>query len=151
MAPPSRFYNEPPYVIRKVITYSNAAGLGEEGTPIPIFDVTGSVIINALTALVTTIVAEEGATALMSLGITGQVALFIADTEPEDLDAGEFWQVIGTGAGTSGDALVAAMKDILVKANIINTVTNEAVTSGVIAYTALWTPLSADGLVAAAA
>ena len=150
MVPPSRYYNEAPFQSRKVITDSNAGGLGEEGTPIPIFDVTGVVLINTLTALVTTIVAEEGATTVMSLGVTGQVALFIADTEPEDLDAGEFWQVIGTGAGTNGDALVAAMKDILVSANIINTVSLAAVTSGVIAYTALWTPLSADGLVAAA-
>ena len=147
---PSRYYNEAPYQTFKVITYSNAAGLGEEGTPIPIFDVTGGVIVNSLSALVTTIVVEEGATALMSLGVTGQVALFIADTEPEDLDAGEFWQVIGTGAGTNGDALVAAMKDILVAANIINTVSNAAVTSGVIAYSAIWTPVTSDGSLVAA-
>ena len=149
MVVPSRYYNEAPYETFKVITYSNAAGLGEEGTPIPIFDVTGGVIVT-LSALVTTIVAEEGATALMSLGVTGQVALFIADTEPEDLDAGEFWQVIGVGAGTNGDALIAAMKDILVSANIINTVSNAAVTSGVIAYSAIWTPLTSDGSLVAA-
>ena len=146
---PSRYYNDAPYETFKVITYSNAAGLGEEGTPIPIFDVTGGVIVT-LSALVTTIVVEEGATALMSLGVTGQVALFIADTEPEDLDAGEFWQAIGTTAGTNGDALVAAMKDILVAANIINTVSNAAVTSGVIAYSAIWTPVTSDGNLVAA-
>ena len=150
MGVPSRYYNEAPYETFKVITYSNAAGLGEEGTPIPIFDVTGGVIVNSLSALVTTIVVEEGATALMSLGVTGQAALFIADTEPEDLDAGEFWQVIGVGAGTGGDALVAAMKDILVSANIINTVSNAAVTSGVIAYSAIWTPVTSDGSLVAA-
>ena len=57
MVVPSRYYNEAPYQTFKVITYSNAAGLGEEGTPIPIFEVTCGVIYNSLSALVPPIVA----------------------------------------------------------------------------------------------
>ncbi len=146
---PSRYYNNAPFPTLKVITYSNAAGVGEEGTPIPIFDVTGAVLVNAIAAFCTTSCTEEDGTALMSLGVTGQVALFIADSEPEDIDINEFWQAVAPG-DVGGVALVAAMKDILVSANIINTVSNKAVTAGVIAYTALWTPLTSDGKLVAA-
>ena len=148
MAPPSRFYTEPPYKVRKAITFTGATNLGAVGAA-PLFTVTGEVMVAFIAPFCTTNLVENGATTVMSLGVTGNVALFIANSEPEDIDANEFWQAVAP-SDVGGVALAAALQDILISANILLTVVNDTVTAGVLEVTAYWWPISDDGSIVAA-
>jgi hypothetical protein len=148
MVTPSRFYTEPPYKVRKTITFTGAANLGAVGAA-PLFTVTGEVMVAFIVPFCTTDLVENGATTTMALGVTGNTALFIAASEPEDIDANEFWQALAP-ADVGGVALLAALQDILVSANILLTIANDTVTGGVLELTCYWWPLSDDGSVVAA-
>ncbi len=134
--------------MRKAITFTGAANLGAVGAA-PLFTVTGEVMIAFIVPFCTVNLVENGATTTMALGITGNTALFIAASEPEDIDADEFWQAAAP-ADVGGVALVAALQDILVSADILLTVANDTVTGGTLEVTVYWWPLSDDGSVVAA-
>lgn len=148
MVPPSRFYTEPPYKVRKAITFTGAANLGAVGAA-PLFTVTGEVMVAFIVPFCTVSLVENGATTTMALGITGNTALFIVASEPEDIDVSEFWQAAAP-ADVGGVALAAKLKDILVSANILLTVANDTVTGGTLEVTVYWWPLSDDGNIVAA-
>ena len=139
-----------PYQItRKTATFTGAAGLGAAGD-FDLFDVTGEIYVVAIIAFCTTLLVENGATATMSLGTTNKVAQFIAASEPEDIDANEFWTALDPAAGAI--LLPTIMRDTLVQAtdDILLTIANDDVNSGVIEFTLQWRPISADGAVAVA-
>lgn len=131
---------------RATVTFTGAAGLGEAGTAVPVFTVTGEVIIDALVPYCTTLLTESGATATVSLGVTAGVADFIAATNAVDIDADEFW--VDTAPDANGVPLPAALTNILITDNIIVTPAAANVTAGVIEFTAFWRPISTDGNVA---
>lgn len=133
--------------VHKTITFDGTAGLGLAGTAVPIFTVTGEVLVVALVPFCTTLLTESGATATLALGVTGSTALFIAATNSVDIDANEFW--VDTTPDANGIALPAALKDIVITDNIIATpaVTNTA--TGVIRFDLVYIPLSTDGAVVA--
>ena len=143
LVPPSRFYSQPPYKVRKTITFTGAANLGAVGSS-PLFDVTGEVMVAFIVPFCTTSLVENGATTTMALGVTGNTALFIAASEPEDIDVNEFWQAVAP-ADVGGVALVAALQDILVSADILLTIANDTVTAGVLEITVYYWPPSDDG------
>lgn len=140
-----------PFKAEKTITFDGTAGLGLAGTAVPIFTVTGEVLIAYLAAFCATSLTEGGATAQISLGVVGNVTLFVAAGEPIDIDANEFWTVADPTA-VGGVAVPAAMKEILIAngANIVADPTVDDTTGGVIEFTAYWRPVSSDGLVVAA-
>ena len=146
---PSRYYNEPPFPIRKTITFAGTSALGLAGTAVPVFDITGEVLINYIVAWCSTLLVEAGATSILSMGVVGNTQLFIVNTEPEDIGVNEFWTVIAPSA-VGGVALDAKQKDILISANVILDPTTDDTDSGVLEITALWTPVSADGKLVAA-
>lgn len=127
----------------KTITFTGAAGLGAQGA-VPIFTVTGQVIVVALAPFCT--VNLVGASATLSLGVTGATTLFIASTTAADIDADEFW--IDATPDASGIALPAATKDIAIATNIIGTVGTADITAGAIRFVCYWMPLSSNGNVA---
>ena len=131
--------------VLKSVTFTGAAHLGAVGD-VPLFTVTGEVLITSIVPFCTDDLVENGATTVMSLGVTGQVALFIANSEPEDIDANEFWQAVAP-SDVGGVALVAALQDILVTADILVTVVNDTVTGGTLVTNIYWRPLSSNGLV----
>ncbi len=145
MAVPSRFYTQPPYKVRKAVTFDSGAGTGAIGN-VPLFTVTGEVIVAFLVPYCTTLLA--GASATLALGVTGSTALFIAATTATDIDADEFW--IDTAPDANGVAIPAALKDIAITDNIVGTVATAAISAGVLEVTCYWWPLSDDGDVEAA-
>lgn len=140
-----------PYrVERKTVTFTGASDKGAIGD-VALYTVTGEILVVALIPKCTTDLVENGATATMSLGVTTEVALFIAATEPEDIDEDDIWTAVAPTK--SSIALPAALKDIVVGGDadaILATVANDTITGGVLEFTLLWRAISADGAVAAA-
>lgn len=134
-----------PKLATKTITFDGTANKGAVGA-VPIFTVTGEVLIEKLVPFCTTLLTEAGATATLALGVTGSTSLFIAATNAVEIDANEFW--VDTTPDANGVALPATLKDIIVTDNIIATVAAQAVNAGVIRFDVLWRPLSPDGNVA---
>lgn len=125
----------------KSITFTGAANLGAVGT-VPIFTITGSVLVTLSSKCTTDLVSAGGGT--LALGVTGATTLFIGATTATTIDINEFW--VSTTPTAAGLALPAAMKDIAIGANIIGTVATADITGGVIEFTCLWIPLG-SGLV----
>ena len=148
MPTPSRYYSQPPYKVRKTVAFDGTSGNGATGT-VGLFTITGEVMVAFLVPFCTEDLVEGGATATMSLGVTGNVALFIAASEPEDFEVGEFWVAVAP-ADVGGVALAAALQDILVSADILLTIANDSVDDGTLEVTCYWWPLSDDGSVVAA-
>lgn len=132
------------YRVRKIITFTGAANLGQAGTNASIFTVTGEVLIIALVPFCTTDLTEALATATVSLGVTGSTALFIAATNSVDIDANEFW--VDATPDANGIALPAALKDIVITDDVLVACAAQNTNGGVIRFDCYWMPLSDDGL-----
>jgi len=145
MVTPSRYFTEPPHLATKTVTFTSAAGLGAVGN-VPLFTVTGQVLIAAVVPFCTTLL--DGATATLALGVTGSTALFVAATTATEIDANEFW--VDTAPDAYGIAIPAALKDIAITANIVGTVAVANITAGVLRLDVYWRPLSAGSKVVAA-
>lgn len=130
-------------VTRTSVTFDGTAGLGEAGTAVPVFTVTGEVVIEELIPYCTTLLTEALATATVSLGVTGSVALFIAATNSVDIDANEFW--VDTAPDANGIAIPAALQNIAITDNIIVTPATQNTNAGVLEFTCRWHPISTDG------
>jgi hypothetical protein len=144
----SRYYHQPPYLATKTVTFTGAANLGAVGN-VPLFTVTGEVIVEYIVAY--SVTTPVGATATLALGVTNSTALFIAATTATNLATGEFWtEATGGGTANAGIAVPAAMKGILVTSDIVGTVAVAAITGGVIRFDVYWRPLSANGALVAA-
>ena len=129
--------------VEKTITFTGASALGEVDVAVPLFTVTGEVLIERIMPLCTVNLA--GATATLALGVTGSTALFIAATTATDIDANKFW--VDTAPDANGIALPAALKDIMITDDIIGTPATETITGGAIRIVIFWRPISADGMV----
>ena len=132
----------PPYRASVTVTFTGAANLGEVGA-VPLFTVTGEVLIERIVPFCTTLLTEAGATATLALGVTGSTTLFIAATNAVEIDANEFW--VDTAPDANGVAVPAALKDIAITDNIIGTVGAQNVDSGVLRVDVWWRPLSGNG------
>jgi len=137
-------------VLRKSITFTGAATLGAVGN-VPLFTVTGEVVVVRLVPYTVLTLTEALATATLALGVTGLTSLFIEATNAVNLLTGEFWtEATGGGTANAGIALPAALKDIAITSNIVGTVGAQAINGGTLRFDLLWRPLSTDGLVVAA-
>lgn len=137
-------------IVRKSITFTGAATLGAVGN-VPLFTVTGEVVVVRLTPYTVLTLTEALATATLALGVTGSTALFIAATNAVNLLTGEFWtEATGGGTANTGIAIPAALKDIVITSNIVGTVGAQAINGGTLRFDLIWRPLSTDGNVVAA-
>lgn len=136
----ANFLRRIPRRFKKTVTFDGGAGSGAVGT-VAIATVTGSVLLNYLTARCLTNLA--GATATVELGVAGNTAALIAQATATDIDAGKFWHDATPEVGVSN----AVINKSLV-GNVILTVATAAVSAGVLEIVMLWTPLSDDGDVA---
>src|SRR3989304_4301332 len=147
---PPMIISPPSYVRRtsKEITFTGAAGLGAVGN-VPLFTVTGEVLVVYLVPYTVLTLTEALATATLALGVTNLTSLFIAATNAVNLLTGEFWtEATGGGAAKPGCAVPAALKDIAITSNIVGTVATQAVNGGTLRFDVYYLPLSSDGLVA---
>lgn len=129
----------------KLITFTGAADLGAVGA-VPLFTVTGAVMVDKIMAVCETDLV--GATATLALGVTGATTLLIAATTATDIDVDELW--VSNAPNATGIALPAGLQNILIHQNIIGTVATAAITAGAIRLVVLYTPISLDGEVVAA-
>ena len=134
--------------VHKTITFTGGAGLGAVGTPVSVFLNIGQVLVVAIVPFCTTLLTEAVAGATLALGITGSTALFIAATNAVDIDANEFW--LDTTPDPAGIALPAAVKDIVIAANVIITPATQNTNGGVLEIDLIYIPLSIDGAMVAA-
>src|SRR3972149_5642983 len=147
---PPMIISPPSYVRRtsKEITFTGAAGLGAVGN-VPLFTVTGEVLVVYLVPFTVLTLTEALATATLALGVTNSTALFIAATNAVNLTTGEFWtESTGGGTAEAGIAVPAPLKDIAISSNIVGTVATQAVNGGTVRFAVYYLPLSSDGLVA---
>lgn len=138
----SRFYQPDSILVSKTVTFTGAAGAGAIGT-VNLFTVTGDVeLVNFYGKCSTDLI---GATATLSVGVTGSPTAYVSNATAEDQDAGEG---IGGTAGMVG-SMVGSSADIVL-ANIILTVGTAAITAGVLVFYARYKPLSAGSSLVAA-
>ena len=131
----------------KTVTFDGNATTGAVGD-VPIFTVTGDIMIVSFVPVCTTSLTEAGATAEMSLGITTDDDFFIVITEPIDIADNEIW--FDATPTLTVEALPSGFQNIILNGdanNILATVTNEAVATGVINFSLRWYALSSNGLV----
>lgn len=133
--------------VSKSITFTGAANLGAVGA-VPLFTVTGEVEILTIVGIVDVDLTEAAPTATLALGVTGSTSLFIGPTTATAMDAGEFW--VSTTPTAAGIAIPAALKNIVINANIIGTVASQAVNGGALTVIVRYRPISDDSLVVAA-
>lgn len=129
---------------RKTLTFDGGSGTGEAGA-VPLFTVTGEVLVALLCSYCSVNVASAGAPTLL-LGVTGDTDLFIASTTALDIDAGDFW--VSDTPTANGMAVPAALKDIAITDNIIATVGVADITGGTIRFDLYWMALSPSSNVA---
>ena len=132
------------YLARSSVTFTGAANLGAVGA-VPFFTVTGAVLVQYIVGFgVLTPVSAGGGT--LALGVTGSTAIFIAATTATTITTGSTWQT--TTPNTTALAVPAALKEIVVSANIIGTVAVGTITGGTIQLECYWRPLTSTGLIA---
>ena len=135
------------YRVSKLIEFDGSGGNGAAGT-VNLFTVTGSVWVT-VTSFCTESLVESGATATISVGITGIVAGLIAVVNAVDIDIGEIWfdatPVDMEVLSSVGGAFIGGGEDIF--ATIGGA---QDVDDGTLEFVCFWTPLSSDGLVVAA-
>src|SRR3972149_5138245 len=131
--------------VRKTITFTGAANLGQAATNATVFTVTGQIHVVLLTPYCTVNLGEAAPTATIALGTPLQVALFIAATNSVDIDANEVWTALNPI--TRSLALPAALKDIEINEDIIAACATQNTNAGAIAFTLTYYPLSANALV----
>ena len=134
----------PPYRASVTVTFTGEATLGAVGA-VPLFTVTGEVLVERLVPFCTVNLTEAAPTATLALGVTCSTTLFVAATTATNIDANTFW--VDTGPDANGIAVPAALKDIAITDNIIGTVGAQAVDAGAIRFDLWWRPLSGDGMV----
>ena len=126
----------------KTIAFDGTTGLGATGTT-TIFTVTGDVLVSVFAACTESLV---GASANISLGITGNAGAFISNTTAANILVNMGWR--DTVPSTS--ETIAATPTILQASNITYVVTTAAITDGTLNFYVLWRPLSPGASVVAA-
>lgn len=134
----------PSLTIRKIITFTGAATLGQVGA-VPIFTLTGAVMIEKIAGVASVDLVSAGGGTL-ALGVTGSTSLFIGATTATGLTAGKSWQ--STTPNITGLAAPSTLLNILIAANIIGTVATGDVTAGAIEFWVVYRPVTHDGKLA---
>lgn len=137
-----------PTLTRKTLELTGAANLGEFANPnIPLFTVTGRVLMVSIAPFCTESLASAGGGTL-ALGVTGNTAAMIAATTATDIDSGDVW--VDATPAVGAESLPAALGPVLVSANIVGTVGTADITDGTIEFDCLWLPMSAGASLVAA-
>lgn len=141
-SPAQIFPPSAPRVITKTITFTGASGLGQFGTAVPLFTVSGDVLITRIAARCTTNLA--GASATISVGTAGTVAGLIALTTATGLTTTNKWWADATPAPMK--SLAALNQNAVLSDNIIINPLTANVTGGVLVFYCEYVPLSAGAV-----
>lgn len=127
-------------------TYSFAVDGGAAGT-YTVFTVTGTALVQVFGVCQVSLTADGAAT--IELGIVGNTAALIAQTDATALDEFEVWQDASPEANPGAVDLTARTFVVTNGADIGFKVTTANLTAGVVDLYCFWTPLSANGSVVA--
>jgi len=147
-----------PFRTKRTITFAGGTtnAWGDDGGTLDggvVYTVTGLVIVKIIAAC-TTLLDSDGA-ATLSLGITGDTAIFLPVETATQVDAGQVWVNDAANAtyiivGEEAAAIDNVPEYLLNGNDIILTIAGAAnVTSGVIDFYALWKPISDDASIVA--
>ena len=126
--------------VRKTLTFTGGAGLGQSASPITFFTITGAVNVSLIAGVCNTSLVSAGGGTL-ALGVTGSTALFIGATVGTTLTStNRIWA--STTPNGAGIAAPAALKDIIIMGNVLGTVATADITGGVLEIVCLYLPLS---------
>ena len=129
--------------VRKTIVFLNSS------TDVPVFDVTGRVLIIYLTAFCTDNIVEDGAVAGIVLGTVADRNVLITTINPSEIAVNEWWT--GGASVTESIQMSDSQKDVLISANIILTITGGIdLDSGTIIFDVWYYPITDDGALVAA-
>lgn len=141
-------------ITKKTITFAGGTtgAWGDDGGTLDgaaLFTVTGLVQAQVLGVCTTSL---GGANATVEVGITGNTAIFLPIETGTQIDAGQIWvndAANGTSIILGGEtAATGNLPLYLLNGNdIILTVKTADVTSGVIDFYCIWTPISSDASV----
>lgn len=126
--------------------YSFADDGGAAGA-LPLFAVTGTVLVQVFGVCQTSL-ASAHSTATIELGIAGNTAALIAQTNAVDLDQYETWQDSSPEANPAALDLTARTCAITNGADINLNIGTEDLAAGVVDFYCLWLPLSDGATVA---
>ena len=148
-----------PKLIRGSKTYTGAANLGATGVN-ELFTTTGAVLLDGFWVRCTTDLVDAVDGAEFTLGVTGSAACFWDGTtstgDTIDLDAinagdllflADGGASVGDGIGGADPVPGPAAGRVIVD-NIIQTISVQNITGGVLVFYVLYRPLSADGALA---
>ena len=134
-------------------TFDGTAGAGAVGT-VDVFDVTGDILLYGLPIKCTVDLVNSVDGAILDIGFTDDVDIFHdgsgGPTDLDNIDAG-MWLDGNAEAFVAGFAPFEAVQGqfnlpyVVSSANILYTITTQAITGGTLVAYALWSPLSADG------
>ena len=146
MGPPSRYYNEPPFV--EIGNYNFTDDTGAQAA-YPIYTVTGDVIVQVFAICKASLTSAGAPT--VELGVSGNTAALITQiVDGTDLLINEIWH--DATPTTTLEALdIDGARTVVISAgqDIIFTVGTADLTAGDIDFYCLWRPLSRDGKVVA--
>lgn len=137
--------------VRKTITFTGGAGAGAVGS-VTVFTITGRVRVRFPSAFASTGLADAGGgtPAALSMGVTSDQYLFnegLTPLDPADgLGTGNWWIINDNGVNTSGSQYSGAVW--FIAENVILTIDNEAINSGVLVIDLEYQPITDDGALA---
>ena len=130
----------------KTITFTGASGLGLAGTVVPVWTLSGRVLVHHLMCFCTTTVVSTLNGGNISLGTAANVTAFISETlmGSGTLAANDWWPGAGgTPVGATSDILAtAATSPSTVSGSIIINPTTQDITSGVLVFDCFYRPLT---------
>src|SRR3990167_8620134 len=101
----------------KTVTFTGAAGLGAIGTG-TVFTLTGEVLVVGLVPFCTLNVAVDAGAGIASiqLGVANNTTFFVASTQADAIDTGEFW--VDNAPDANAIAVPSGLKDIALTQDI---------------------------------
>lgn len=145
---PSRYYNEPPYRIRKTITFDGSAENGAIGTVL-VAAITGRVWIEKLTVFCTETLV--GATATIELGHAAFSGAICGSTTATAIAANDWWAGTVQLPGSMNQAMSASNNQIVsglwksMSQDIILTIATANITDGTLVIDLWFEPITDDG------
>ena len=128
------------FPVQKQITYT-ALGNGAVGT-IDLFTVTGTVALKFFGKCTTTLTIQSGST--IEIGTALSTAALIAQTASDAPDVNEIWHDASPDASIE---LMSVLTRKIVSQDVIQTIANDTIDTGVILFMGFWYPMSEDGFV----
>ena len=127
---------------RATIAFTGASGLGLVDVAVPVFTITGRVLVHAMTVFCTETL--EGATATIALGTTTGASNHIGATTATSIAANDWW--IDTTPLEIGTAQIpSSMRDMVLSEDVIITPATATVTNGTLVIDVFYEPITDNG------